>query len=722
MRCLTLSCCLLFFCAELAARAGTVPCPCEAPPEVRQELARLDFPNDAAMTGEERAAKRQAILSALLARYPDDIFVQARYQDLKHIGASDAELDSLVKEYQEKLAKHPDDPVSLYLYARTLVGLRTPEAEQYFEKALERAPDFARPHLDIARVHAYGRFRDLAKVQAHLEAFMKLCPSSLAPYGRLSVLEDKALLRQGLERLTKLLEGRSDDDAVVAHEALWDLEFHVAPTSEYAQARERVGADVARLRALGRSDSLKWFDALHRGYQLLGDEAGQKWVEGQLLDRFPQSSLTVRLRVMRWHQENPYPKDSSAADQLEAYNRARLRAADEWIRRWPAAPMPRSERYQAMTGLKDVPAADFEAAAEAFMDAYAKNRDAGATKPAPPLLVAQEYVKRGIELSSDPQLVESGLAQSLEQTHRDFRGDMNPPDDSRRFMTNESYSARSLAFEILTDAYLKMNQPAKAREVLYQAEKLLGEYKAERSATEGGMRAYLEGTYWEMMARVAEAQGRKLDALACYQEALAHPYQHFGPDKKGDDPAKAARQLWRSLGGTEEGWQAWIEQRAPTTTSAGEANWTKQDKPLPEFALADLEGRTWRLADLKGKVTFVNVWATSCGPCRAELPFVEKLYQQMKEAQDVLVLTLNTDQNPAVIEPFLRQNKYTFPVLPALSYLEHMDSALVVPQNWVVDRNGVLRSKSEGYGYNGEEWLKGATKTFEDIRAAQAGK
>jgi len=83
---------------------------------------------------------------------------------------------------------------------------------------------------------------------------------------------------------------------------------------------------------------------------------------------------------------------------------------------------------------------------------------------------------------------------------------------------------------------------------------------------------------------------------------------------------------------------------------------------------------------------------------------------------------LNTDQNPAVIEPFLRQNKYTFPVLPALSYLEHMDSALVVPQNWVVDRNGVLRSKSEGYGYNGEEWLKGATKTFEDIRAAQAGK
>ena len=297
---------------------------------------------------------------------------------------------------------------------------------------------------------------------------------------------------------------------------------------------------------------------------------------------------------------------------------------------------------------------------------------------------------------------------------------MSSPEDSQRFLTDGTYSARSMAFEILTDAYLKMNQPEKAREVLYQSEKLIGEYKAERQGKEGGMSAYLEGTYWERMARVAEAQGRKLDALACYQEALAHPYQHIGLDK--DDTAKAARQLWRSLGGTEEGWQAWIAPRGASTAAAAEANWTKPNKPLLDFALADLEGRTWRLADLKGRVTFVNVWATSCGPCRAELPYVEKLYQQMKGGQDVLVLTLNTDENPALIEPFLRQNKYTFPVLPALSYLERLDPTVVMPQNWVVDRDGVLRSKSEGFGYNGEEWLKGATKTIEGARTAPAGK
>ena len=124
----------------MAARGGSVPCPCEASSAVRQELARLDFPNDAAMTDEERSAQRQAIFGALLARYPDDIFVQARYQDLKQrISASDAQLDALIEEYKEKLGKQPDNPALLYLYGRALVGVRTPEAEQYFAKALERA-------------------------------------------------------------------------------------------------------------------------------------------------------------------------------------------------------------------------------------------------------------------------------------------------------------------------------------------------------------------------------------------------------------------------------------------------------------------------------------------------------------------------------------------------------------------------------------------------------
>jgi thiol-disulfide isomerase/thioredoxin/tetratricopeptide (TPR) repeat protein len=712
---------LLFVCA-IVARAQAPVYPCEAPAAVRQELLRLEFPNDAAMTAEERYAKRQAILSALLERYPDDLFVQTGYQDFmrRRQYVTGVGIDSLITEYQALLAKHPERPEYLYLYGRALLHVRTAEAQTYLEKALVRAPNFAWPHLELVKIYESSRFRDPAKVEAHLEAFMKTCPGSLEPYGYFRGVEDKVLLRQSLAHLKKLLEGRTDDDALDAHTTLWDLEFRLAPTSEYAPARERVAADVARLRALNRIESLDWFDVLHYGYKTLGDDQGQKWVADQLLVHFPQSQVTVRHVMDRWQQENPRPKEGSAPDQLEAYNRAQVHATDDWIERWPNAPGPRVVRFHAMTDLKDVSPVDLEAAAEGYMAAMEKNQDIISTKPSAPMQVAQEYLKRGIQLAGVPELVEHGLSQSLELIQREPRSDMDPPEESKRNAANWTYFIRWDALTTLANAYLKLNQPEKAREALFQVEAFLGENKASRSATEGGRRAYLDQTrtYWEMMASVAEAQGGKLDALAYYQNALSFPHQHSGLDKKDDDPAKAARLLWRSLGGTEEGWLAWVTEHAPPTSAGtGEIAWEKPDKPLPDFNLSDLAGRSWRLPDLKGKVTFVNVWTTFCGPCRAELPFVEKLYQQMKEGQDVLVLTLNGDENPGLIEPFMRQNKYTFPVLPALSYLEHLDSTLAFPQNWIVDRNGVLRMETLGFGYNGEEWLKNVVRTIEASRA-----
>jgi thiol-disulfide isomerase/thioredoxin len=267
-----------------------------------------------------------------------------------------------------------------------------------------------------------------------------------------------------------------------------------------------------------------------------------------------------------------------------------------------------------------------------------------------------------------------------------------------------------------------MNQPEKAREVLFQIEAFLGEHKRERSATEGGRRAYIDQsrTYWEMMASVAEAQNRKLDALAYCQNALTFPHQHSAMDKRDDDSAKVARQLWRALGGTDEGWLAWVAEHAPATTAgAGEGAWTKLEKPLPDFNLPDLSGRTWRLADLKGKVTFLNVWSTYCGSCRAELPLVEKLYQQMKGRPDVLVLTLDTDEDPGLVEPFMQQYKYTFPVIPARSYVEQLYPVAGIPRNWIVDRNGVLWMEQVGYNYQGaSSWVAEVSKTIDKAREA----
>src|ERR1039458_86853 len=85
--------------------------------------------------------------------------------------------------------------------------------------------------------------------------------------------------------------------------------------------------------------------------------------------------------------------------------------------------------------------------------------------------------------------------------------------------------------------------------------------------------------------------------------------------------------------------------KAPTTSvAATQLGWTQMDKPLPDFQISDAEGKTWRWADLKGKVTLVNLWATWCGPCRNELPYLQKLFNKVRERKDLAVITLNTDE------------------------------------------------------------------------------
>ena len=133
---------------------------------------------------------------------------------------------------------------------------------------------------------------------------------------------------------------------------------------------------------------------------------------------------------------------------------------------------------------------------------------------------------------------------------------------------------------------------------------------------------------------------------------------------------------------------------------------TGVDKTLPEFALTDLKGNTWSLANLRGKTTLVNIWATWCGPCRDELPYLQKLYDKVKDRPDVQVISFNVDDNPGLIEPFVREGKYQFPVLLANFYVAQVLPYFSIPRNWIIDKNGVLSKEQVGFGRNGDQWVE----------------
>jgi thiol-disulfide isomerase/thioredoxin len=93
---------------------------------------------------------------------------------------------------------------------------------------------------------------------------------------------------------------------------------------------------------------------------------------------------------------------------------------------------------------------------------------------------------------------------------------------------------------------------------------------------------------------------------------------------------------------------------------------------------------------LKGKTTFLNFWASWCGYCREELPRLEKLEEKYRDRPEIQFLTLNIDDNPGMIEPFMAEKKLSLIVLPAYSYVSDTLKVSVFPQNWIVDAAGVV--------------------------------
>jgi peroxiredoxin len=112
-----------------------------------------------------------------------------------------------------------------------------------------------------------------------------------------------------------------------------------------------------------------------------------------------------------------------------------------------------------------------------------------------------------------------------------------------------------------------------------------------------------------------------------------------------------------------------------------------------DFTLADLQGKSWHLQDLRGKVVLVNFWATWCPPCRKEMPDLDALYNKYKD-QGFVVLAIS-DEEAAKVAPFIAEHKIGYPVL--LDPGRKVNDIFVVegiPKSFVYDRSGKLVAQS----------------------------
>lgn len=117
----------------------------------------------------------------------------------------------------------------------------------------------------------------------------------------------------------------------------------------------------------------------------------------------------------------------------------------------------------------------------------------------------------------------------------------------------------------------------------------------------------------------------------------------------------------------------------------------------PGFTLPDLTGKPTSLNDFRGKVVLVNIWATWCGPCKREIPSLDRLYQLRKDKGFEIVAVSVDRASTSRVASFVAQYQMSFLVLhDARGEVGNRYWARAIPSSFLLDRQGVIRWKVAG--------------------------
>lgn len=153
----------------------------------------------------------------------------------------------------------------------------------------------------------------------------------------------------------------------------------------------------------------------------------------------------------------------------------------------------------------------------------------------------------------------------------------------------------------------------------------------------------------------------KMNGITSYLSRVSAPEQEVVAEAEESDDAESSEEGAAETGG---------EEIAGEESSDGAEESQGQVLPAPEFTLTDQYGQVHSLADYRGKVVFLNFWATWCPPCREEMPYIQELYEEYAAEDDPEVVFLSVafpnmgnEQDVDGIKAFLEENGYTYPAL-----------------------------------------------------------
>lgn len=159
------------------------------------------------------------------------------------------------------------------------------------------------------------------------------------------------------------------------------------------------------------------------------------------------------------------------------------------------------------------------------------------------------------------------------------------------------------------------------------------------------------------------------------------------------------------------GAKSWVLQQVVSTgLLKADIKKPSQDKGLQEaqpFLFMNVDGKTTSTADLKGKVVFINFWASWCPPCRAEMPDLQELYEKLKDDNRFVFLFINEDQDSNNGIQYLSKNQFSLPFYIRSGDVSRGLFSGSLPTTVVINKDGKIVLKHEGMaGYNSDNFIR----------------
>ena len=118
--------------------------------------------------------------------------------------------------------------------------------------------------------------------------------------------------------------------------------------------------------------------------------------------------------------------------------------------------------------------------------------------------------------------------------------------------------------------------------------------------------------------------------------------------------------------------------------------------PAPDFNLKDTDGKTWKLADLKGKVVLLNLWASWCETCKEELPSIQSLINSEKGNDKLVFVSVLYRDDPAKALSYMKEHGFAFSVLIDTADVSDAYGITGVPETFLIDKRGILKQRVVG--------------------------